>query len=211
MLIANKFNTFFTNIGLTLSDEIRAPLNKSFKNYLSKKHNNNFKFHNVDKETVSQIIDKLAPKNSFGFDGISSKLIKMVKDALIKPIIIIINQMLTTRIFPDNLKIAKIIPVYKNDDETVFTNCRPISLLPAISNVFEKVLFKQLYEYFTDKRLFYNAQYGFRLENSTEFAALDLVNRIMIEMDKMNTPVNIFLDISKAFDILDHTILLQTL
>ncbi len=114
LLIAYKFNSFFTNIGLTLSHEIRAPVNKSFKNYLSNKDNNNFKFHNVDKETVSQIIDKLAPKTSFGFDGISSKLIKKtVKDALTKPITIIINQMLTTGMFPDKLNIAKIIPVYK--------------------------------------------------------------------------------------------------
>ncbi len=57
----------------------------------------------------------------------------------------------------------------------------------------------QLYDYFTDKMLFYNAQYDFRSEHSTEFAALDLVDRIMIEMDKMNTPVNIFLDTFKSF------------
>ncbi len=112
--------------------------------------------------------------------------------------------MLNTEIFPDKLKIAKIIPVYKKDYETVFTNYRPISLLPAISKIFEKVLFKQLCEYFTDKKLFYNAQYGL-------FAALDLVDRIMIEMNEMNTQVNIFLDILKAFDTLDHTILLEKL
>ncbi len=68
---------------------------------------------------MSQIIDKLAPNISFGFDGISSKLIKTVTDALIKPMTIIINQMLTTGIFPDKLKIAKIIPVYKKETFTL--------------------------------------------------------------------------------------------
>ncbi len=70
--------------------------------------------------------------------------------------------MLNTGIFPDKLKIAKVTPVYKKDDETLFTNYRPISMLPSISKVFEKVIFKQLYEYFQSKNLFYSAQYGFR-------------------------------------------------
>ncbi len=68
--------------------------------------------------------------------------------------------MLTTGMFPDKLKITKTIQLYKKEDETVFTHYRPISHLTAISKIFERVLFKQLYEYFTDKRLFYSAQYG---------------------------------------------------
>ncbi len=84
--------------------------------------------------------------------------------------------MLTTGIFPDQLKIAKIMPVYKNDYETLITNYWPISLLPAISKIFEKVIFKQIYKYFQDKKLFYNAHYGFRTEHSTKFTALDLID-----------------------------------
>ncbi len=78
-------------------------------------------------------MDKLASKTSFGFDGLSAKLIKTVKDALIKSIIVIINHMINTDIFSDKLKIAKIIPIFKKEDETLFTNYRTISLLPAIS------------------------------------------------------------------------------
>jgi hypothetical protein len=210
LTIANKFNTFFTNIGSTLSNQISVS-NNNFKHYLTKEHKNIFTFRNVNEDTVSQIIDKISPKASFGFDGLSSKLIKTVKNALIKPITLIINQMLNTGIFPDKLKIAKIMPIHKKDDETLFTNYRPISLLPAISKIFEKVIFKQIYKFFQDKKLFFNAQYGFRFEHCTEFAALDLVDKVMLEMDKMNTPINIFLDLSKAFDTLDHKILIQKL
>jgi retron-type reverse transcriptase len=137
---------------------------------------------------VDKIIDQLSPKTSFGFDGLSTKLIKNVKPVLVKPITIIINQMLNNGIFPDKLKIAKIVPTYKKEDETLFTNYRPISLLPTISKIFEKVIFNQLYDFFMEKKLFYSAQYGFRSGHSTEFAALELVDKLIDEMDKNEYP-----------------------
>ncbi len=79
------------------------------------------------------------------------KMIKIIKSALINPVTLIINQMLTTDIFPDKLKIAKIIPLHKKDEETLFTNYRPISILPALFKIFEKVIFKQLYQFVQGK------------------------------------------------------------
>ena len=92
--------------------------------------------------------------------------------------------MLNTGFFPDKLKIAKVIPIHKKDDETFFTNYRPISLLPALSKIFEKAIYNQLYEYFQEYKLFYNSQYGFRTGHSTEYAAIELVDKIITEMDK---------------------------
>ena len=208
--IVNHFNTFFTNIGPNLSRMIEAP-NRNFKRFLTSNTNFEFSFKNITTDVVNKIIDKLAPKTSYGYDGLSTKLLKTVKNAILSPITIIINQMLTTGIFPENLKIAKVNPVFKKDDDTLFTNYRPISLLPTISKIFEKVIFDQLYNHFQEKKLFYNSQYGFRQKHSTEFAALELVDRVTQEMDSMNTPVSIFLDLSKAFDTLDHNILLTKL
>ncbi len=116
--------------------------------------------------------------------------------------------MINTGIFPDKLKIAKIILIFKKDDETQFTNYRPISLLPTISKICEKTIFKQLYKFFLDNKLLYDSQYGFREGHSTEYATLELVDRITLEMDNKNTPISIFLDLSNAFDILDHHILI---
>ena len=90
-------------------------------------------------------------------------------------------------------------------------NYRPISLLPTISKVFEKCVFNQLYNYFQKHKLFYSSQYGFRKLHSTELACLELVDRIMKELDRGELPIAIFIDLSKAFDTLDHTILLSKL
>ena len=106
-----------------------------------------------------------------------------------------------------------IIPIYKgkNSDEHEFVNYRPISLLPVISKIIEKVVHKQLYEYMSCNELFNNNQYGFRAKHSTEYAAMDFVDRIMNDIDKGQTAFAIFMDLSKAFDTLDHQILLQKL
>ncbi len=139
--ITNKFNIFFTNIGFNLSNQIKMPKNKRFRSYLTSNYNYNFKFLNINEDEITLIIDKLAPKTSCGFDGISTKLIKTIKTAiLVGPVTLIINQMLNTGIFPDKLKIAKIIPIHKKGDETLFTNYMSILLLAAIFKMFENVI-----------------------------------------------------------------------
>jgi len=153
----------------------------------------------------------MKPKSSCGFDGISSKLLKFSIDALVEPLVIIINQTLLTGTFPDKLKIAKVNPIYKKDDNTQFNNYRPISLLPAISKIFERIIYNQTYDFFLKEKLFYKNQYGFRTEHSTELAALEIVDRLMNRMDNNQTPVNIYLDLSKAFDTIDHNILTNKL
>ena len=90
-------------------------------------------------------------------------------------------------------------------------NYRPVSLLPAISKIFEKVARQQLYSYFKSNNLFYTGQYGFRDEHSTELAALELVDRLNTEIDEKNIPIAIYMDLSKAFDTLDHSILTHKL
>ena len=127
--------------------------------------------------------------------------IKYIKNEIIEPLTLIINQMFESGIFPDSLKIAKIIPIYKKGDINSITNYRPISLLPTLSKVFERVIYNQLCTYFDHNHLLSEQQYGFRANHSTELAAIKLVDYINHEIDRKYTPVNIYIDLSKAYSV----------
>ena len=189
--IANSLNSYFVNVGPNLAGKIKIPKHSNHKVYLKEKDTNTFDFTKVDELEVNSIIDHLSPKTSYGFDGISTILLKQCKKAIIKPLQIIINQALTTGIFPDKLKIAKVQPIYKNEDQTVIKNDRPISLLPSISKVFEKIICNQLYSFLQKQNIIYKSQYGFRREHSTEFATLELIDRVNTDMDNNEIPLDI--------------------
>ena len=125
-------------------------------------------------------INNLKNKNSTGKDEISNKLLKSSKNIISKPLSVIINQSLVTGIFPNALKISKVIPLYKKGDKQYL---RPISLLPTISKVFERVLYTQIYDHFNINSILCEEQYGFRSKHSTELATIKLVDIIIKDMD----------------------------
>jgi hypothetical protein len=208
--IADDLNSFFTNIGPNLASSI--PLqNKHSRDYLQNHTNFKFKFTLINTEVLSKVILNMKSKKSAGIDNLSMNFIKTYSTILIPPLTILINQSLSKGVFPTKLKIAKIIPIYKKDDIHLFDNYRPISLLPTISKLYEKIVHLQFTDYLTTHNLLYNSQYGFRPDHSTELAALELADRTFSLLDNRKTPFAIFLDLSKAFDTIDHSILLLKL
>ena len=172
---------------------------------------NRLKFRHIAEEDTMKAIDNLENKNSSGHDGISNKLLKSIRYELCKLLTLIINQMLSSGVFPEAFKKSKIIPLYKKGDSSLLSNYRPISLLPTISKIFERIIYNQLYQYFNDNELLAEQQYGFRAQHSTEYAAIKLFDHISKEMDSGNTPTALYIDLSKAFDTLSFHIILQKL
>ena len=154
--IANHFNDYFINITCTLSQQIQPTY--LFNNYLNNNSMLRFKFQPVDQNHISQLIDKLKNKASYGqHDNISTKLIKSAKKVFTKPLTLLVNQMLNSGQFPTELKISLVKPLFKNGDPALFTNYRPISLLPLMSKIFEYVIFYQLFDYTFINNLIYKS------------------------------------------------------
>ena len=113
--------------------------------------------------------------------------------------------------FPRKFVSFDVLTIYKKNDNAIFSNYRPISLLPFISKIFEKIILEQITTYLDSNNLIHKHQYGFRKNHSTEYAALHIVNYLNYELDRNRTPTNVYLDLSKAFDTLSHNILIRKL
>lgn len=209
--IANEFNNFFINIGDKLAAQIPSTVSH-YSEYLKKDYaGNNFIFEKVSTTEVNKVINSLRNKQSQGYDGFSINLIKKVKDVIIAPLTHLINQSIETGIFPDSLKIARVLPIYKKGDHDLLDNYRPISILPALSKFFERILFNQLTNYLAKHQILFGSQYGFRNGHSAEHAAFELVERILSSFSNNDQSLAVYLDLTKAFDSMDHSILLAKL
>ena len=173
--------------------------------------NTRLQFKCITETETLKANDNLENKNSSGHDGISNKLLKVTKKKLSKSLTLIINQMITTGKFPDLFKKSKITPLFKKSDQSLLLNYRPISLLPTISKVFERILFDQMYTYFNTNSLLVEQQYGFRKNHSTEYAAIKLVDHASKEMESGKIRCALYIDLSKAFDTLSFDIIIGKL
>ena len=203
-VIADNFNSFFASIGEQNARNITEEHgNSSYRDYLTDRIDSQFIFRTIDNNYTIQIIKNIKTSRSTGHDGISSELLKLINNDISACITLIINQSIKSGIFPDRLKIAKVTPIYKKDDKTFIKNYRPISVLPVISKIFETVICDQLCEYFSSKNLLCSQQYGFRKNSSTELAALEVIDKLLTQLDGQLIPINFYLDLSKAFDSLN--------
>ena len=205
-VIASKFNNYFTDIGKNLADKIDTSNKHPFDHYLHSPSISKFHLKQTNPNEIISVINNLPMKTSSGHDKISCIILKEIKDIIAQPLSLLVNQAFNTGVFPSKLKLAKVIPLFKKGDKTSIENYRPISLLPCMSKVLEKIINIQLYDYFQSNNLLYKSQYGFRKHHSTEFASLELVDTIQQQLDLKLDPFAVFLDMSKAFDTLDHEI-----
>ena len=208
--LLNNLTIFFVSIGSKLAETISSKhQTKPFDSYLKDRCVSTFNFVPVTRDEVFSVIHIFATKKSAWHDLISTNLLKEISPLIAEPLSLIINQALSTGIFPSKLKIAKVIPLHNKTETDLLDNYRPISLLPSISKVFERIVYNQQYRYLTTNGILFKSQYGFRKSYSTETAAMELTDTLLQNLDNGEIPIAIFLDLSNAFDNLDHAILLK--
>ena len=208
--MAEAYNNFFVNIGKTVEDKI-PQVPQHFSSFLENNVQNSIFLTSVDDKEVLSMLHKLNSSKSCGPSSISTNLLKTHADLFCEPIKMVINNSFLEGKFPDLLKIANVCPIFKKSDRNKCENYRPISLLSNLSKVFERAMHIRLYNFLSDNKSLYNLQFGFREKHSTNHALLSIVEQIRENLDNKTFSCGVFVDLEKAFDTVNHKILLKKL
>jgi len=214
-IVATKFNNFFCNIAAKLVKKLKKrPFDENEVNKFYEKNGataNAFSFNVATEEEVLRLLKSLNVTKSTGCDNISARFLKDAANAIVSPLTYIINLSLKTGVVPDDFKTARVVPLYKKGDCNYEGNYRPVSILPVVSKIFERLAYNQFNDYLCKGDLIYKYQSGFKTMFSTDTALTFLTDKIRFNMDKGLYTGVILLDLQKAFDTVEHNILLTKL
>ena len=174
-------------------------------------HDKNFTLKKITQESVLNLLVKINPNKAVGIDNLGGRFLRDGAKILAKPITQLFNLSIEKSKFPDKCKIAKLKPLFKKGSKQEPKNYRPISLLPLVSKIFEKIVHCQTQEYLDTHKILYKYQSGFRTKHSTDTCLTLLNNEILNGIDNGLFTAMIFIDLQKAFDTIDHEIFLMKL
>ena len=209
-VIANSLGKYFSEVGSTLAEKIPPP-EKEIKEYLKLIPVNEkslFMTPTTERE-ILKLIGSLPNKSSSGFDEISNIILKEIKNEITPILVHIFNESIANGIFPDSMELAHIIPLYKGKEKYLSENYRPISLLITVSKLLEKIVYKRTYSFLSNTNQIYSKQFGFRKRHSCENAVSELIGNIVKNLQQKKNSLAIFLDLSKAFDTLEHDVIFK--
>ena len=210
MEIADTFCNYFSNIGPNLANKIQATPNSHLK-FLKGHFPNSVFLNPATEKEIIEISKSFQSNKSPGYDQISMSAIKQTIHLISKPLTHIINLSIAHGFVPNEMKIARVIPLFKAGDKALITNYRPISILPNFSKFLERVIYNRLLNFLNKNNILTENQYGFRKNYSTCLALIDLYDKISLAIDNQEFAVGVFLDLSKAFDTINHEVLFDKL
>ena len=208
--MAESFNDFFINIGNMVEEKI--PKGKAkFSDYLKERNLKKMFLDPVDEMEIASMISQLKPSKICGPNSIPTKILKNNANVLTEPLKHLLNLSFAEGHFPNLLKMAEVCPIFKKKDKSKCENYRPISLLSNLSKLFERAMHTRMYEFLEKYDAFYELQFGFRKKYSTNHALLSIVEGIRQSLDNKTFSCGVFIDLEKAFDTVNHEILLNKL
>ena len=203
-------NKYFCSIGKTLQEGLPR-CGDEYKTYLPERTEHTLFLFPCDDNELARKIKALNPKKACGADNIGAKLIQTFPDIFAQNLTVIFNRAMQDGEYPAQMKIAKVIALYKKCERYKANNYRPISLLSCFNKIFERLLSKRLIKCFDDNNLIFKFQFGYRKLYSTTLALIEFTDSIRGFLDDGNYAISIFIDLTKAFDTVDHEILLHKL
>ena len=207
--LAETFNLHFSTVGKKLAAEIPNE-NMEPEAYMQRtQHRFSLKAPTVS--TVYKLLENINVRKATGLDGVSNKLLKFAAHIVAPSLTEIFTTSINTGIFPTEWKIARVTPIFKKGKKNDLNNYRPISVIPTVAKILEKIVYEQLFSYFNDNNLLTSCQSGFRSFHSTLTALTEATNSWSVNIDNGLLNGVVFLDLKKAFDTIDHSIILRKL